>query len=522
MSKFKNTNFISYSFLLFFSISINQYYGFKGTFPLDTFLYFDGGFRVLNGYFPFKDYWTVVGPAVDIFQSFFFKIFGISWFSYVFHASIFNFLLASSTFYTLNKLNLNINYCLIYSTLVSVIAYPISGTPFADHHSLIFSLIALFCFILHLKSNSNFYLFLIPIFLILGFLSKQTPAGYIILIISTMMFLYIIFNFDIKKIFFLSFGFSLILVILFFFLYINEINFDSFYKQYILFPLTIGDIRYSEFLFPLEFSRIVTRFKYIHIALLPLIFLVVKNLFENPKYFKDINFFILISLILVSWSAILHQLLTKNQKFIYFLIPILAAFSHIYYDQYQKKIFNYFLIFLSVGCTIYYTINYVDNRRFMEMKDVDFKKSLNSGNINKKLKNLKWINPDFAGEDEPAQEIALINETIKILSSDKRNKMLITHYQFMASILPSYVYSPSKTYTMDGISYPLKGNKYHNDYKKLFIDQIKNKKIAVIYLMKPIEESSITFVLDKSCIKLKKINNILESYEINECKQLNN
>ena len=128
MSKFKNTNFISYSFLLFFSISINQYYGFKGTFPLDTFLYFDGGFRVLNGYFPFKDYWTVVGPAVDIFQSFFFKIFGISWFSYVFHASIFNFLLASSTFYTLNKLNLNINYCLIYSTLVSVIAYPISGT----------------------------------------------------------------------------------------------------------------------------------------------------------------------------------------------------------------------------------------------------------------------------------------------------------------------------------------------------------------------------------------------------------
>ena len=339
MRKFKNTNFISYSFLLFFSISINQYYGFKGTFPLDTFLYFDGGFRVLNGYFPFKDYWTVVGPTVDIFQSFFFKIFGISWFSYVFHASIFNFLLASSTFYTLNKLNLNINYCLIYSTLVSVIAYPISGTPFADHHSLIFSLIALFCFILHLKSNSNFYLFLIPIFLILGFLSKQTPAGYIILIISTVMFLYIIFNFDIKKIFFLSFGLSLILIILFFFLYINEINFDSFYKQYILFPLTIGDIRYSEFLFPLEFSRIVTRFKYIHIALLPLIFLVVKNLFENPKYFKDINFFILISLILVSWSAILHQLLTKNQKFIYFLIPILAAFSHIYYDQYQKKNF---------------------------------------------------------------------------------------------------------------------------------------------------------------------------------------
>ena len=522
MSKFKNTKLISYSFLLFFSISINQYYGFKGTFPLDTFLYFDGGFRALNGYFPFKDYWTVVGPTIDIFQSFFFKIFGVSWFSYVLHASIFNFIITSTTFFTLSKLNLKTNYCLLYSTLVSLIAYPIAGTPFADQHSLIFSLVALFCFILHLKTNSNFYLFFMPIFLVLGFLSKQTPAGYIILIISGIMLLNIIFNFNFKKIFFLSFGTFSILIILFFFLFINEINFYSFYIQYVLFPLTIGDVRYSEFLFPLEFSRIITRFKYIHLALLPLIFLVLKNLIKNPKYFKDINFFILISLILVSWSAILHQLLTQNQKFIYFLIPILVGFSHIYYDKYQKKIFNYFLIILSVGCTIYYTIYYVDNRRFMELKDVDFERSINSETINKKLKNLKWINPDFAGDGEPSKEIALINETISVLNSDDRNKMLITHYQFLASSITNYVYSPSKTYTMDGISYPLKDNKYYKNYKKLFVDQIKNNKIEVIYLMKPIEENSITFVLDKSCIELKNINIILNSYLIKNCKELNN
>ena len=97
MSKFKNTNFISYSFLLFFSISINQYYGFKGTFPLDTFLYFDGGFRVLNGYFPFKDYWTVVGPAVDIFQSFFLKYLE-------FLGSVMYFMLQFLIFYWLHQL----------------------------------------------------------------------------------------------------------------------------------------------------------------------------------------------------------------------------------------------------------------------------------------------------------------------------------------------------------------------------------------------------------------------------------
>ena len=75
---------------------------------------------------------------------------------------------------------------------------------------------------------------------------------------------------------------------------------------------------------------------------------------------------------------------------------------------------------------------------------------------------------------------------------------------------------------MDGISYPLKDNKYYKDYKKLFVDQIKNNKIEVIYLMKPIEENSITFVLDKSCIKLKNINIILNSYLIKNCKELNN
>ena len=88
------------------------------------------------------------------------------------------------------------------------------------------------------------------------------------------------------------------------------------------------------------------------------------------------------------------------------------------------------------------------------------------------LHTVSTLDPDKTGEAQKLAErlnlppgVALnSDETINILSSDKRNKMLITHYQFMASILPSYVYSPSKTYTMDGISYPLKGNKYHYDY----------------------------------------------------------
>ena len=41
--------------LIFFSIGINQYFGNKGVFPVDSFAFFDTGFRVLNNQLPFQD-----------------------------------------------------------------------------------------------------------------------------------------------------------------------------------------------------------------------------------------------------------------------------------------------------------------------------------------------------------------------------------------------------------------------------------------------------------------------------------
>ena len=61
--------------LFIFSLGINQYYGNKGIFPVDSFAHFDNGFRILLGEYPFKDFWTVSGPIVDYIQSFFFLSF---------------------------------------------------------------------------------------------------------------------------------------------------------------------------------------------------------------------------------------------------------------------------------------------------------------------------------------------------------------------------------------------------------------------------------------------------------------
>ena len=74
--KIKET-FIHYSlyfylfFLVLLSFSINQYYAYKGVLPVDSFSTFNAGFDILNGSYPFKDFWTIKGPVLDIIQSFF-------------------------------------------------------------------------------------------------------------------------------------------------------------------------------------------------------------------------------------------------------------------------------------------------------------------------------------------------------------------------------------------------------------------------------------------------------------------
>ena len=97
--KFKIHTYLSI-ILLFFSFFINYIYSSYGVFPIDTFLFFDSGNRVLNGEFPIKDFWAVSGLTNDFIQALIFKIFGVSWFSYVLHASLMNFLITFFTFYT--------------------------------------------------------------------------------------------------------------------------------------------------------------------------------------------------------------------------------------------------------------------------------------------------------------------------------------------------------------------------------------------------------------------------------------
>ena len=508
--------------IFIFSVNVNQYYGNLGICPIDSFWFFNSGYDALNGYYPFKDYWTIAGPFITFSQAFFFKIFGVSWFSYVFHASIYNFLLSITLFYTLYKFKLNINYCFLYALLVAIIAYPSSGTPYVDHHASILSIISLLIFILAIKTNEDIYWFLIPIILALAFLTKQTPTGNIFLVIVALSSFYFLINFNLKKIIFGILGSSTIILIFFLVLFLTKISFETFYEQYFSFPLTIGKTRVEYFLFPLEFSRIILRFKLIHIPLFVMIFISFQKIINDFKFLKSNDFIIILSLISSSYILIAHQLMTINGMFVFFIIPIISAFTHIFYLNHFKKkdYFLYSIILLSFFSTLYYGHKYIHKRDFMDLRKADFEKAVDATLIDEKLNGLKWIS--CYNLKNPKKEISNLKNAISIIRSDKRKKSIITEYQFISVILSTYDYSPTQVWFINHVVNHDKNNKHFKSYKKLVVNQIKNNGIKVAYLIKPFWDTDKVFEngLSKNCYKKTELTEILISYDLLNCDDL--
>ena len=512
--------------LFFFSISINQYYGNLGVCPIDSFWFFNSGYDALNGYYPFKDYWTITGPFITFFQAILFKLFGVTWFIYVFHASLFNFFITMTTYYVLKNFSLNINYCFFYAIIVAIFSYPSAGTPFVDHHASIISIISVLFFVLVVKKNSYILWFLLPIILGISFLSKQTPTSHIVLIISFLSVVYFLINFNIKKILLASFGSLLIISFFFIVIFYYKIPFESFYEQYISFPLTIGAGRFENFLFPLDFKRAILNFKFIHIPILVLIFIAIQKIRNNRKYLKSNDFIIILTLMFSSYALMVHQLMTLNGMFVFFIVPIMTAFAHIYCKEYYKdnKKFLYveFFILLSISCATYYGYKYIHKRDFMDLRKANFNQTIDAKIIDNKLSGLKWISCKYPQDSE--KEIKNLLETIAIIKKDERKKSIFTDYQFISVILSIYDYSPTQIWFINHVANHNKESKFYKNYKKLLVNKIKKNKIKIVYLIKPLFASEKIFEnsINENCYKKLEITEILDAYLIKECNDLKN
>ncbi len=89
--------------------------------------------------------------------------------------------------------------------------------------------------------------------------------------------------------------------------------------------------------------------------------------------------------------------------------------------------------------------------------------------------------------------------------------------KFIASILDDYVYSLNRSYWA-GLSFPSLDSKIFDLYKSFFLNQITSNNIEVIYVIKPVDKNIYLSLLEKNCFQTKKVNEILYTYLIVNCK----
>lgn len=486
--------------IIFFSFFINWKYSKYGVFPIDTFLHYDSAYRILNGEHPIKDYWAVSGIFVDYLQAFFFKIFGVNWYSYILHSSMLNVTLSILTFYLLVNINLKKKFAFFYSLSFSILAYPVSGTPFVDLHATFFCVIATYFTFLAIKKPKDYLnWFLIVTFYFFAFFSKQVPTAYILISNSVVIFFYLFINKKLKllNILFLSLLFYMFLF--FISLKIINLDFNSFYIQYIAYPLSIGSGRLHTF--NVSFESFFNDFKFILIPVLFLIFFKIKAITREKKKFfsnQSINFLIFLSLCV---SLILHQLLTKNQIYIYFLIPLSFAFLQKEIEKLNYKNKNsiiYLVLFVVLFTTIKYHVRYNENRKFHELSNKNISEYTKSLHLDNTLRGIYWISPHY--KSSPKNEIIMLKK-VKSKLNNKKNIMLISHYLFLDSITSTNLNSPSRTHTTDGASVPMLYNKYFNFYKKFLYKKLEDNNIYEIYIIKvdEIETEIVTQFFSKGC-----------------------
>ena len=504
-------NFFYLLILIIISFSFTCYSGYRGVYPIDSFIIFDSGYKVLNNIHPFKDYWSITGPLLDYLQSIFFLI-DTSWFTYVLHAASMNILVTGIFFYFLVKLGLNINYSFLYALSLAILAYPSIGTPFVDHHAAYFSIIAVSYFILSLKVNNKKFLFLSSIFLVLSFFSKQIPAAYLGIFLLIILMVRLFIN---KKDNFLYYIYGTFFCFLFFVILflVNKIQIKDFLIQYIFYPMTIGDNRISVLNF--NFSNVFLQFKFIYLAMLPLI---IYSFFEMKKKKNNRNtdnLLIIIIAIISILILIYSQIITKNQIFIFFLIPWCLGISHFLLKDFKKNnLLLSILVLVLVFTTVKYHLRFTEDKKFMELENVDLTKAVDAKILDKSLKGLKWIHKKYA--TKPEYELKKLLEIKEIILKDQSSKIIISDYQILSFITKNKNFAPNKWF--DPLSIPDKSNNYFQEYKDFFVSRLISQKILNIYI---IDESKLEIFLpifeNQNCYSKTRLNEISVKLEISKC-----
>ena len=77
----------------------------------------------------------------------------------------------------------------------------------------------------------------------------------------------------------------------------------------------------------------------------------------------------------------------------------------------------------------------------------------------------------------------VLQNAIRVIENDKREKTLITHYQFISTILDENLNILNRWYLWNNNTHPTENHKYFDNYKSLVNKNIKSNNVEVIYLL---------------------------------------
>ena len=133
------------------------------------------------------------------------------------------------------------------------------------------------------------------------------------------------------------------------------------------------------------------------------------------------------------------------------------------------------------------------------------------------MKGLNWSTPHYP--KNPLKEINILIDTKNILIEKKNEKIIITDYQFLSSLIDNKLASPNKWY--DSLSIPRKKNKYYNQHKNFFYTQIKKNNIKYLFFVGK-NKSKMPFFkeffVENKCIIVNDYNDLLLEFDISKCK----
>ena len=169
--------------------------------------------------------------------------------------------------------------------------------------------------------------------------------------------------------------------------------------------------------------------------------------------------------------------------------------------------------------TVKFHLRYNTDRKFHDLENIDKSKAINAKLINKNFNNLRWISKF----DDPTTEVSVIKQALEIISQDKREKTLVTHYQFFSTILNERINLLNRWYLWDNNTHPTENHKYFKIYKALINKNIKNNDVKVIYLLgqkNEIKFENIKNYFTDTCFKSKTIiPNRFSEHKLVSCKK---